>query len=92
MISKSNRSVVFRGLSLDGVLSYPNQIGIYRIVTKPSGLPSDANDYGTLFIFGIGYYVHLYVDVDSNAWIARSNAMEGEANVNKPTTWRKITA
>lgn len=87
MVPINNRLIVFSGLSADGITSYPKTVGIYRVTNvKVSGLPSDANPYGTLIIMGIGYYMHLYVDHNNNAWIAQA---EGEGS--KPTAWRKIT-
>lgn len=87
MVPINNRSIVFLGLSNDGITSYPQTVGIYRVTNvKVSGLPSDANAYGTLIIMGIGYYMHLYIDHTNHAWIAQA---EGEGS--KPTAWRKIT-
>lgn len=87
MVPINNRSIVFLGLSVEGITSYPQTVGIYRVINvKVSGLPSDANAYGTLIIMGIGYYMHLYIDHTNHAWIAQT---EGEGL--KPTAWRKIT-
>ena len=64
MVPINNRLIVFLGLSADGITSYPKTVGIYRVTNvKVSGLPSDANPYGTLIIMGIGYYMHLYVAI-----------------------------
>lgn len=87
MVPINNRSIVFLGLSVEGITSYPQTVGIYRVTNvKVSGLPSDANAYGTLIIMGIGYYMHLYIDHNNHAWIAQT---EGEGS--KPTAWCKIT-
>ena len=90
MISTSNRYLAFLGLSRDGITKYPTDVGIYRVTNvKPSGLPTDAGFYGILFIFGSGYYTHLYVDMHSNAWIAWSEE-PGNGITQPPTTWHKL--
>lgn len=86
------RYITFKGLESKGITNYPTEVGIYRIThSLPAGLPADAGAYGALLIFGIGYYIHLYTDLNSNAWIGRSGEGAGDS-VAAPSVWKKLTS
>ena len=81
------RHVVFGNTTTSGITTYPTTTGLFRLTgTLPAGMPSGANGYGVLAIFGAGgYFMHLYVDATQNLYYAEASSSGA------PSTWRKLT-
>lgn len=70
--------------SLSGISAYPTTAGVFRVISKVTGLPDDVNGYGTLVIFDGGSYIlHLYLDASGLLYYART--ADGVA---VPTSWK----
>ena len=84
---QSMHTVVFNNTRTSDWSAYPTAAGIYRTTgTLWTGMPSDANRYGVLTIFGCGgYYLHQYADADGNLYYAETGSMTAP-----DTRWKKI--
>ena len=60
-----------------GISTYPQTCGAHRVTTTlPTGMPTDAHGYGTLFIVNGGSYVmHTYIDYRNSVWMTRTDGV-----------------
>lgn len=65
------------------ITEYPNRTGIFRVGELAYGLPSSTNGYGTLMIYGGGYFTHIFRDVSNILWYGTSTD-----EIVAPTNWR----
>ncbi|MDL2301485.1 hypothetical protein LJC58_03925 [Lachnospiraceae bacterium OttesenSCG-928-D06] len=71
-----------------GISVYPSAVGTYRVTaTKPVGLPTNAQPYGVLMIYGIGQYAHIYTDLNGDVYVGRSSDV-----IIPPANWNNISA
>lgn len=85
-VSPSVLGTTLKGLSLEGITTYPTAVGVYRITAgKPTGLPGLASPYGELMIYGFGYFTHIYQGYSGDIWVGRT-----EGTVQAPPSWNPI--
>ena len=72
--------------SMNGISKYPHDVGVHRVIGKIAGLPSDSGNYGVLLIYGIGYTVHMYIDVVS----AKFYIGVTQDSIVPPTIWKSF--
>lgn len=88
-VSNSVLSTTLKGMSIDGITSYPTSVGVYRVTAnKPSGLPPYASSYGTLIIYGAEYWGHIYIGSNNDAWITRTSSL---STAPSETSWKQIS-